>query len=98
MSKICDEHGLFDCGICEQSEENLIDRMVLVKKIEQKDKIIELLLGAVEHYAEDHHIREYGYGQMVMLECEEIDCFDEGENFKNPAQQTLEKYKEMIGE
>ena len=63
---------------------------------EMKEQI-KVLLECVSFYANDHHIREYGNGQQVILESSEIADDEDGNSLPNKAQLCLEKFKNIGG-
>jgi hypothetical protein len=54
---------------------------------------IEKLREALKYYANEGHIREYSYGQMVMLEADECDEGVDEKPLPNLAGRTLEAFK-----
>lgn len=64
-----------------------------IEKLRKQNKIMR---EALEFYADDYHIRDYGNGQQVILEDSEVCLEDEDiEGFLNKAGKALKEIGEL---
>ena len=68
-------------------EDFYYEHIVEINKLKTQLKEAE---SVIDFYADDRHIREYGYGQTVMLESEECEV----DQYDNPMPNTAKKYKD----